>query len=296
MKLRRLPDANYSAIYLKGKTIRSRINLSQPIIELAYPEFYDVSLGNKCVHSCSYCYATSSKGTVYSNIVEKAKLFFGSMSENQRPFQLAIGGDSEPTVHPEFMEFIEVINKLGIVPNFTTAGNRYDDPEFMSVVKENCEGVAISLHPHLRKLWRPAIESYIKAGIRLNLHIVISNERTINWLWKVLERYKDEVDYVIALPYMSNRNAPKQEFAGEYFVKTLFANLEKPWYNQLAVGANAYPYIKDYTELEYSLYDPHAYSKYLLLNDPIGIYSDSHYMETLSKDHVLWNHTGNICK
>ena len=48
MRNRREPEANYSSVYINGKTLRIPIDPKKPITELKYPEFYDVSLGNKC--------------------------------------------------------------------------------------------------------------------------------------------------------------------------------------------------------------------------------------------------------
>ena len=40
------PEANYSAVFFNGRTLRSPIDPSKPITELRFPEFYDLSPGN----------------------------------------------------------------------------------------------------------------------------------------------------------------------------------------------------------------------------------------------------------
>jgi len=53
IKVRVEPQSNYKAVFLGGKTIRFSNGLD--IKELEYPEFYDISLGTKCLGGCSWC-------------------------------------------------------------------------------------------------------------------------------------------------------------------------------------------------------------------------------------------------
>ena len=117
-------SANYSAVFINGKTIRIPLDRTKPITELRYPEFYDLSFGNKCVTGkCDYCYAGASKtGIHYKNIVQKIDDFFGIMDINQRPTQCAVGGEQEPLEHPEFWDAMKRLFELQICPNFTTNG------------------------------------------------------------------------------------------------------------------------------------------------------------------------------
>ena len=60
--------------------------------ELDYPEFYDVGINTLCNLGCPFCYVgATSKGVNHDHICEKAKFFFGSVTENEKPFQIAIG-------------------------------------------------------------------------------------------------------------------------------------------------------------------------------------------------------------
>ena len=57
MRTRKLPDSNYSSIFINGKTLRIPIDTKKPITELAWPEFYDISPGNKCATGkCDFCF------------------------------------------------------------------------------------------------------------------------------------------------------------------------------------------------------------------------------------------------
>ena len=72
--------------------------------------------------------ATFGKGT-HPNSHEKNLLYYiktDDMLEVERktnkPFQIAIGSTGEPTIHPEFCEFLETVYNTGVVPNYTTNG------------------------------------------------------------------------------------------------------------------------------------------------------------------------------
>ena len=108
IKVRQFPQENYKGIFLNGKTMRLQYDTSKPIQELEYPEFMDVAINNKCYGACSYCYIEAvHTGKNYENVPQKIHDYFGSLTENQRPFQVAIGGAGEPTLHPEFPEILK---------------------------------------------------------------------------------------------------------------------------------------------------------------------------------------------
>ena len=91
IKTRKYPDYNYNAIWCNLKTLRLGTGVVKEL-EPNHAEFYDVSLGTKCNLECPFCYTDAKhSGRYYSDIVSKAKYFFGEMNENQKPFQIAIG-------------------------------------------------------------------------------------------------------------------------------------------------------------------------------------------------------------
>ena len=90
IKTRIEEKSNYKATWINGKTIRFAIDPSKPILELKYPEFYDIKVTGKCNGNCPYCYTDSKPDIEHcENILEKVQDFFGKMSTNQRPFQIA---------------------------------------------------------------------------------------------------------------------------------------------------------------------------------------------------------------
>jgi organic radical activating enzyme len=140
----------------------------------------------------------------YDNPIAKIKDFFEPMTENQRPFQVAIGG-GEPTSHPDFVKVLEVFKDLGIEPNYTTNGMwldfDYSNTEFLkdgvthfftekhlSILentKKYCGGVAISCHPHLKDYWTYAAHAYNQYDIKLNFHIIISDKQSVDYFAEI---------------------------------------------------------------------------------------------------------------
>ena len=115
MRIRK--DNNYKAVFTDSyKTIR--LGDGYPTL----PELEDVGINDKCYANCSYCYTNALRsGTNFTNIVDKAYEVWSNLGEH-KPFQIAIGGSGEPTLHPDFIEFVKSVKDLGILPNYTTNG------------------------------------------------------------------------------------------------------------------------------------------------------------------------------
>jgi organic radical activating enzyme len=287
IKTRELKESNYRGIWFNGKTIRVALDSSKPITELEYPEFYDVKLTGKCEGKCPWCYMDSKETDEhYENSVDKILSYFGQMTENQRPFQVALGG-GEPTSHPDFIEILKTFKELGIEPNYTTNGMwakpyvSADDYAFqegfklLDATKDLCGGVAVSCHPQLKEYWERAANAYSLWEIKLNFHIIISDRESIDDFVEIYEKWKDKVDYFVLLPYGNQGRAPHKEIDWDYLVSKLPEDQRK-----LAFGANFYPYLlKGNHNIKVSLYEPEIMSKFLDLKD-MKLYPSSFAVET----------------
>jgi organic radical activating enzyme len=262
IKIREFKENNYRAIWFNGKTMRLSLNPNQDITELQYPEFYDVKITGYCEGQCPWCYMDSSKDDYhYYNIVQKINDYFGSMSINERPFQVAIGG-GEPTTHPKFINVLRTFKELGIEPNYTTNGMLIDD-NILKSAKEYCGGVALSCHPHLRKFWEEAAEKYTSIGVRLNFHIIISDIESIDYFMDIYNQWESKIDYFVLLPYTVQGRASKKDINWEYLVKRLPKDTQK-----IAFGAGFYPYLlQNDHNIKVSLYEPEILSKFLDMKD-----------------------------
>ena len=268
IKTRCFPESNYKGIYYNGKTIRVFIDPKQPITELQYPEFYDIKITGKCNGGCSYCYMSSSEDQEHYNAIENIKNFFGNMTENQRPFQVAIGG-GEPTLHPDFTKILKTFYDLGIAPNYTTNGsfvvhytNSFDS--IIRATKQYCQGVAITCHKHLDNWWYPAADLLTTLGVFTNLHILISDKESVDEFVEIYNEWKGKIKYFVLLPKIAQGRCKETELDWNYLESILkqYSNIE-----DVAFGANLYPYLKQQNNFKLSLYEPELLSGFLDLKD-----------------------------
>lgn len=274
LKTRIFPEHNYKGIHINGKTIRIALDPNKPIDELLYPEFYDVKVTSKCEGKCPYCYQDSIMDVEHpTNIVKKFKDFYGPMTGNQKPFQIAFGG-GEPTMHPDFVELMRVSYHMGIIPNYTTNGMWVRDEEkskeIIEATKEYCGGVAVSTHPHLKNFWTKATDLYIENDIFTNLHIIIGDKKSIDEFLEVYNKYKGKVKYFVLLPLTAQGRATESFVDWKYFEKNIDGSP-----GDIAFGANFYPFLqKQPDRFKVSLYEPEIMSAYLDLED-MKVYKSS---------------------
>jgi sulfatase maturation enzyme AslB (radical SAM superfamily) len=287
MRIRKEAQANYSAVFVDGKTIRIPINPKLPITELHFPEFYDLSPGNKCSGACSYCYAGALKnGVHYKNLVSKVDNFFGKMTLNQRPFQVAIGGEQEPLENPEIWDMMARLRELEIVPNYTTNGMFVNDKN-IELTKKYSGGVAVTLHTHLEKFWRRALARFAEAKVKLNVHVIISGKESIDATERLYKEYVDsgQVDYFVLLPYMNYGHAVNEPKSIDYdhfakWLDTVYAD------GKIAFGANFYNFIrKNAAKFNVSLYPPEIMSKYIILDDKMQVSNNSFEKKSVNFNH-----------
>jgi organic radical activating enzyme len=288
IKTRVFPEHNYKGIYLDGKTLRIALNPKEPITELSYPEFYDVKVTSHCLGNCPWCYQDSKDVSHTDNIVKKFKEYFRYMSNNQKPFQIAFGG-GEPTSHPEFCILLEECFKLGIAPNYTTNGMWINNPEptdvdyLLEYTKKYCGGVAVSTHSHLKKYWEKVVDLYLKNDIFTNLHVIISDRKSINDFMKIYKKYHGKIKYFVLLPLSAQGRCKETIIDWDYMVKTLPEDCA-----DIAFGANFYPYLcKTPGRFPVSLYSPEIMSKYLDL-ETMKIYSSSFSNKEVVLNGLKW--------
>jgi len=269
-KSREFPESNYKAVYSNGKTFRFAIDSEKEISPLAFPEFYDVDIfgyGGRCEGRCPYCYlAANPKGQVVKDAVQKIYQFFGQMSDNERPFQVALPGSGEGYLHPEFIDILAAFCDLGIVPNYTTNGMwSCEDTDtihkLMTATQKYCGGVALTYHNHLRHYFEKSIDILSEWNIKTNLHFIISNEESVDLFVQIFQQHINKFNVAVLLPYGVQGHAKKdKKISWNYLMKNLPLSREK-----IAFGANFYPYIISETDvcLDLSLYKERDFSKFL---------------------------------
>lgn len=268
MKTRTFPESNYHAVYVNGKTIRTPIRPKERVGALEYPEFYDVKITDKCFGGCPYCYQDSTvRASHFNDVPGKVERFFGSMTENERPFQVAIGG-GEPTLHPEFREICRQFKSLGIDPNYTTNGTNLTE-EVLDVTQEFVNGVAVSCHEHLP--WRIGVEQLLSQGIYTNLHVMISDEESVRRFALVYDEFHGRIKHFVLLPVVAQGRA-RSGFDCWGALKDRLVGLQD--HSDIAFGAMFYPYLSD-LDWDISLYEPEAFSRYLVMNDAMQQFPSS---------------------
>lgn len=175
----------------------------------------------------------------------------------------------ESLLHTQnFLELLKVLKEdLDICPNYTTNGmwitNRDFSKQLLESTKNFCGGVAISCHPHLAHYWSETADEYWRNNIKLNFHIIISDKISIDYFKSIYDRWNNQVDYFVLLPYGNQGRAPKKEIDWEYLITQLPEDQSK-----IAFGANFYPYLlKGGHNIKLSLYEPEIMSKFLDLKD-----------------------------
>jgi hypothetical protein len=291
IKKRVFKDKNYKSVWFNGKTIRSQFDPKKPIEKLDYPEFYDVDIfeteNGLCYAKCPWCYLSGNEdGKIVVDAVEKIKEFFGKMTQNQRPFQVALPGSGEFFEHGDWEEILEAFHNLGILPNYTTNGmwvnkgskfyNRVVD-----ATKKYCGGVAVSCHPHLRDTWEKASQAYYDNDIMLNFHIIISDKQSIDYFESIYKDWKGLASYFVLLPYGNQGRAKSKDIDWDYLVTKL---PEKP--KDIAFGANFHPYLLT-SSIDVSLYEPEIMSGFLSLWDKGTLYDSSFSLDKVIKKDFL---------
>ena len=88
-----------------------------------------------------------------------------------KTYQFALGGCGDPDQHEHFKDILQICRENKIVPNYTTSGLGITD-EIVALTKEYCGAVAVSWYRSDYTL--RALQQFIEAGIKTNIHFVLS--------------------------------------------------------------------------------------------------------------------------
>lgn len=278
-KIRIDEPANYVSLFTPDlKTIRCRIRENESFSTPSTPEISDIAINSKCMAGCPYCYISSKKtGDNFENIVEKARDLWGNLTENERPFQIAIGGAGEPTLHPDFPQFCEEVRKMGIIPNYTTNGMHLTE-SVLAATRNHCGGVALSWHPHLGyDHFSSAINTLKDHTNNLNVHIVVGLKDSVSDLKRIYDDFKNVIKYFVLLPYQKVGRAKDDVLISEFEDAFKFMEDSKEPH-RFALGALFYDYIKDRKfNFDIEIYDPEIFSGYRTMDDEYMILKHSSY-------------------
>lgn len=265
MRVRIDAAANYRAIFTDSmKTLRTRIDPTKPISAPATPELEDVAINSRCNANCPYCYVSAvPTGKDFHDIVRKAEEVWGAVEMNLRPFQIAIGGAGEPTMHKDFPDFVGAVKRLGIVPNYTTNGMHLTET-VLKATEAHCGGVAVSYHPHIQKAFWRAVEKLTGRTGKLNAHVIVGEPGSLDNLKRVADARG--LDYVVVLPYQAAGRAAEVDTLAVWDETFDWIASNDP--ERFAFGALFWEWMKGRKmPFKLSLYEPEIYSGYRIMDE-----------------------------
>jgi MoaA/NifB/PqqE/SkfB family radical SAM enzyme len=229
------------------------------------------------VHNC-YTNALAD-GENYEDICETWKKWMATFPEDkdleagsitEKPFQVAIGSTGEPTIHPQFPEFLKTVYESGVVPNYTTNGivlasNTDWSKRVMEATKNFCGAVAVSFgNKIIRTNAKKAIEKLIKDGeVKVAIHHLISDKNSVDELIKIALDYGSDIHYHVLLPLMKHGRST-EEMEGQETFDYLEDLLIKNNVKNVAFGANFSPYLNK-SKIHTWNYPPESLSENVIL-------------------------------
>lgn len=288
IKFKGISNCNYTAIWNNLITIRLG---DKEIKELPAnkSEFYDVSLGDRCVTGkCSFCYVSSNpNGEYYTNVCETWKKFIATFAPDkkeknititEKPFQIAIGSEGEPTESSSFCDFLETVYNTGVVPNYTTngvilsyydkSGTEYYDlaNKILKYTHDYVAGVAVSFgNKSLRSYAENAIKGLLEKGdCHINIHHIISDKASVQDFIDSWYNYSDDIKYHVLLPLMPSGRSTKGLEPGVWEI--LEKAIKDLNITNVAFGAHFYKYLTD-SSIKTWIYPPESLSKNMILKN-----------------------------
>ena len=164
-----------------------------------FPSLIDIGIMNRCVcaERCRVdCYQkaiarTGSNMSVddYMSIMRQCK---------GKVFQVALGGAGDPDTHESFETIMKITRDHGIVPNFTTSGIAFNKRK-ADICAEYAGAVAVSEHD--ADYTQKAIDLLHDAGVKVNVHYVLSNESIDVAITRLKGNYYSGINAVVFLLY-----------------------------------------------------------------------------------------------
>lgn len=288
-----LPEYHYRAVWEDNKTVRFCLKGEDPTpLELppSQCEFYDVGINTMCNATCEFCYVSAEKsGENYLGICEAWREFsktwyrrsIAGVIATNAPVLIAIGSTGEPTIHPEFIEFLKTVRETKVIPNYTTNGLTLgycgNDQEkikerdnLLEATEKYCSAVAVSLgNKSIREVALRAIENLIPRDVYVVTHHIISNKESVDEFLRFRDKYGDKIYYYTLLP-LAKSGRSKEEMSTEVYeyleTKLLKKRSAGENIGNISFGAKFIPFVRTHGNiLGASLVPKGYYSKNIIL-------------------------------
>lgn len=164
-----------------------------------FPSLIDIGIMNRCVCAelCNVdCYQ---KAITRSGPNMSLDDYLKIMRQCEgRVFEVALGGAGDPDTHENFEDIMRITRGFDIVPNFTTSGVSFT-PEKARICKQYAGAVAVSEHNAMYT--RKAVKMLLDAGVRTNIHYVLSTESIDEATERLNSGFYNDVNAVVFLLY-----------------------------------------------------------------------------------------------
>ena len=175
----------------------------------------------------------------------------------------------EPTIHPEFCDFLKTVYESGVVPNYTTNGITLAKSGFIAdaileATRKYVGGVAVSFgNKTIREYARAAVSKLINLGMtNVNIHHIISDKESVDEFVAEWARYGDSILYHVLLPLMPSGRSSEGVTEGTF--EYLEEVIEKNNIKNVAFGAHFIKNLRD-SKIKTWLYDEQSFSKNIIL-------------------------------
>lgn len=148
-----------------------------------FPSLIDIGIMERCAcaNKCNVdCYQKAIDRTGnnmslsdYETILKQCK---------GKVLQVALGGAGDVDTHENFEEILKLTREYDIVPNFTTSGIAMTH-EKATICKKYCGAIAVS--EHNADYTDAALEMLLNAGVKTNIHYVLSAKTIDNAIYKL---------------------------------------------------------------------------------------------------------------
>lgn len=145
----------------------------------SFPELLDVGIMGHCIHGqrglCIRAGVECYQDGLHRNDANMDIDDFAAIARqcSGRTYQFALGGCGDPDQHENFADILEICEKEGIVPNFTTSGIGLTE-NIVELCKKHCGAVAVSWYRSEYTI--RAIRMLTEVGIKTNIHYVLSKD------------------------------------------------------------------------------------------------------------------------
>lgn len=230
MLSRTIGDYHFLADKETGITFRWGKSMDDNPTFAPVPELADISISNRCMKGCDYCYRSSSLDGVLMTLEDYCDVLDSMNSpEHGNVFQVALGG-GEPLEHPDFLAIIEETVKRGIVPNFTTNG-RLLTADLFERLKGKVGAMAISITKMEEMSAYVGLLRY-RNGIRVNLHYILSRNSVKQAIEIIKGKYNELLSDVNAIVFLTYKPAGRGNVSGVLstgkMLNTFLKEIRKP--------------------------------------------------------------------